>query len=71
MKQIAFVFKVVLDDIDIFSEYLAIYEKEDLKPKLRIIPLRNTKDHYTIEVQIALLPFLLTYKLNIYVFIEQ
>ncbi|XP_046847304.1 prolyl endopeptidase-like [Xenia sp. Carnegie-2017] len=41
--------RVVLDDIDIFSEYLAIYEKEDLKPKLRIIPLRNTKDHYTIE----------------------
>ena len=50
MKKIAFVFKVVLDDIDIFSEYLAIYEKEDLKPKLRIIPLRNTKDHSTIEV---------------------
>ncbi|XP_028410328.1 prolyl endopeptidase-like isoform X2 [Dendronephthya gigantea] len=40
---------VVLDDMDIFSKYLVLYEKEDLTPRVRVLPLLGKNKQYTIK----------------------
>ena len=41
--------EVILDDMDIFSKYLILYERKDLIPRITVLSLPGSKKEYTIE----------------------
>lgn len=44
---------IVLDDMDLFSNYCALYQRENLQPQITIINLRSPNQHQTLKLPIG------------------